>query len=89
MNYVGMDCAYRRAAWCALREAGEIEGEALTSAVPRGANVLFPFFAATRCCDSPSRSHVLGPLRSASRSPSSCPTGWGLSGDRGRGRNQT
>jgi hypothetical protein len=27
MNYVGIDWAYGRAAWCAMSEAGEIEGE--------------------------------------------------------------
>ena len=29
MNYVGIDWAYGRAAWCALRDAGAIEGEGL------------------------------------------------------------
>ena len=29
MNYVGIDWAYRRAAWCALSEAGAIKGEGM------------------------------------------------------------
>lgn len=32
MNYVGIDWAYRRAAWCALSEAGAIEGEGVIPA---------------------------------------------------------
>ena len=28
VEYVGIDWAYRRAAWCAMREHGEIVGEA-------------------------------------------------------------
>ena len=32
MNYVGIDWAYRRAAWCALDEQGRIEGEGLIPA---------------------------------------------------------
>ena len=31
MNYVGIDWAYRRAAWCAISEAG-IEGEGMIPA---------------------------------------------------------
>jgi transposase len=32
MNYVGIDWAYRRAAWCALSETGAIEGEGMIPA---------------------------------------------------------
>ena len=32
MNYVGIDWAYRRAAWCALTETGVIEGEGMVPA---------------------------------------------------------
>jgi hypothetical protein len=32
MNYVGIDWAYRRAAWCALNANGRIEGEGMISA---------------------------------------------------------
>ena len=32
MNYVGIDWAYRRAAWCALNESGRIEGEGMIPA---------------------------------------------------------
>jgi transposase len=32
MNYVGIDWAYRRAAWCALNQSGAIEGEGMISA---------------------------------------------------------
>jgi hypothetical protein len=32
MNYVGIDWAYRRAAWCALTEEGRIEGEGMVAA---------------------------------------------------------
>jgi transposase len=32
MNYVGIDWAYRRAAWCALTKGGEIEGEGMIPA---------------------------------------------------------
>ena len=32
MNYVGIDWAYRRAAWCALSEGGRIEGEGMIPA---------------------------------------------------------
>ena len=36
MNYVGIDWAYGRAAWCAIGEAGEIEGEGLIPADENG-----------------------------------------------------
>lgn len=32
MNYVGIDWAYRRAAWCAMNEGGRIEGEGMIPA---------------------------------------------------------
>ena len=32
MEYVGIDWAYRRAAWCALSEAGKVVGEGAVSA---------------------------------------------------------
>jgi hypothetical protein len=32
MNYVGIDWAYGRAAWCAMNECGAIAGEGLISA---------------------------------------------------------
>ena len=32
MNYVGIDWAYRRAAWCALSEGGQIKGEGMVPA---------------------------------------------------------
>src|SRR4051812_12696562 len=32
MQYVGIDWAYRRAAWCALGDGGEISGEGVVSA---------------------------------------------------------
>ena len=32
MQYVGIDWAYRRAAWCAMREGGEIADEGLVPA---------------------------------------------------------
>jgi transposase len=32
MNYVGIDWAYRRAAWCALDESGRIDGEGMIPA---------------------------------------------------------
>ena len=32
MNYVGIDWAYGRAAWCAKTESGEIKGEGLIPA---------------------------------------------------------
>ncbi len=32
MNYVGIDWAYGRAAWCAMGQSGEIEGEGLIPA---------------------------------------------------------
>jgi hypothetical protein len=36
MNYVGIDWAYRRAAWCALTEEGRIEGEGMVAADETG-----------------------------------------------------
>ena len=32
MQYVGIDWAYRRAAWCALGESGAIVGEGVVAA---------------------------------------------------------
>ena len=32
MEYVGIDWSYRRAAWCALSDAGEIVGEGAVAA---------------------------------------------------------
>jgi hypothetical protein len=35
VEYVGIDWSYRRAAWCALSEAGEIVGEGAVAAPMR------------------------------------------------------
>jgi hypothetical protein len=42
MLYVGIDCAYRRAAWCARSRGGEIQAEGLTPADDDGLAKLVP-----------------------------------------------
>ena len=51
MNYVGIDWAYRRAAWCALDKGGRIEGEGLIPADENGlARLVLELGTEVRAC---------------------------------------
>ena len=51
MNYVGIDWAYRRAAWCALDGSGRIEGEGLIPADEHGlARLVLQLGTEVRAC---------------------------------------
>jgi hypothetical protein len=51
MNYVGIDWAYRRAAWCALNGGGQIEGEGMIPADEDGlAHLVLELGTEVRAC---------------------------------------
>ena len=51
MNYVGIDCAYGRAAWCSLSEGGRIDGEGLIPADEDGlARLVLEVGAEVKAC---------------------------------------